>query len=125
MDQTIECDVTTGDDFLSERGIATVDLLKLDLEGGEHLALRGFDRAFRAGGKIRLVQFEYGQVNIITKFLLRDYYEFFRERGYVVGKLYPDFVDFREYRYRDEDFLGPNYVACSADDPGLSALRGR
>ena len=32
--------------------------------------------------------------------------------AYAVGKLYPDFVDFRDYRLEDEDFLGPNFVAC-------------
>jgi len=122
MDHTIECQVTSGDDFLRQSEIATVDLLKLDIEGAELLALRGFEAAL-AGRRVRLVQFEYGQVNIITKCLLRDFYEFFTARGYVIGKLFPDFVDFREYSFRDEDFLGPNYVACRSDDPALPALR--
>jgi len=28
-----------------------------------------------------------------------------------LGKIYPNYVDFREYRFQDEDFLGPNYLA--------------
>ena len=32
-------------------------------------------------------------------------------RGYLVGRLFPDFVDFRAYALEDEDFSGPNYVA--------------
>ena len=74
------------------------------------MVLNGFDAAFRAG-QIDVIQFEYGKVNIITHFLLRDFYEFLEPRGYSVGKLFPDHVDFRSYDLEDEDFLGPNYVA--------------
>jgi len=62
-------------------------------------------------GRIDVIQFEYGKVNIITHFLLRDFYEFLEPRGYLVGRLFPDFVDFRAYALEDEDFSGPNYVA--------------
>jgi hypothetical protein len=48
-----------------------IDLLKLDTEGAEHLVLRGFDGAL-ARGRIAAVQFEYGRVNAVTGFLLRD-----------------------------------------------------
>jgi len=72
-----------------------------------------------------LVQFEYGRVNILTHFLLRDFYELFARFGYVVGKIYPDHVDFRSYDLGDEDFLGPNYFACSAGDPIISVLSKR
>ena len=43
----------------------------------------------------------------MTHFLLYDFYEFFETRGYVVGKIYPNYVDFRAYDLNDEDFLGP------------------
>ena len=29
----------------------------------------------------------------------------------MVGKLFPNHVDFRAYDLQDKDFLGPNYVA--------------
>jgi len=68
-----------------------------------------------ARNDISLVQFEYGRVNIVNHFLLRDFYAFFRERGYVVGKIFPNYVEFRDYDLMDEDFLGPNYLACAED----------
>jgi len=113
-----------GDEFLAREGIGRVDFLKLDVEGAEHLALKGLDGYLRQG-KVRFVQFEYGRVNILTHFLLRDFYELFQGYGYAVGKIYPDYVEFREYDLRDEDFLGPNYLACPRSDEALHRLSGR
>jgi FkbM family methyltransferase len=122
--ETIDCDVSSGDAFLAAHGIAEVDFLKVDVEGAEHLVFRGFEQAL-AGRRIRFVQFEYGYVNILSGFLLKNFYDLFAGHGYVVGKIYPDGVDVRDYRLTDEDFLGPNYLACRSDEPLLPWLQGR
>jgi FkbM family methyltransferase len=119
--ERIECPVMRGDDFLTREGINQVDFLKLDVEGAEHLVLQGLEDHLRER-RVRFVQFEYGRVNILTRFLLRDFYQLFATCGYVVGKIYPDYVDFREYDLSDEDFLGPNYLACRAGDEMLGRL---
>lgn len=108
-----QADVRTGDAYLAEHGIDRIDLLKIDVEGAEEAVLRGFVRAF-AEQRITLVQFEYGWVNAHNGFRLKDAYAFFEERGFVLGKLYPEGVAFKPYAYADEDFVGPNYVACHA-----------
>jgi len=121
--EAVECAVYQGDEFLARQEIGEVDFMKLDVEGAEHLVLQGLESSLRAQ-RVRFVQFEYGRVNILTHFLLRDLYELFRSYGYVVGKIYPDHVDFREYDLADEDFLGPNYLACHATDGLVGRLRG-
>ncbi|HEX4780376.1 MAG TPA: FkbM family methyltransferase [Usitatibacter sp.] len=103
-----------GDEHAARNGIAHIDLLKIDVEGMEEAVLRGFDALF-ARQAIDLVQFEYGRVAILNHFLLADFHAFFRERGYVLGKVYPGYVDFRDYDHGDEDFLGPNFLACRKD----------
>jgi len=80
------------------------------VEGAERLVLKGFSEALDAG-RIDVIQFEYGKVAILTHFLLKDFYELFEDKGYAVGKIFPDHVDFRPYKLEDEDFLGPNYLA--------------
>ena len=106
----LECPVRRGDDYLRENKIERIDLLKLDVEGAERQVLGGFAKTLDEG-RIDVIQFEYGKVAILTHFLLKDAYDLLEAKGYTVGKLYPDHVDFRAYKLEDEDFLGPNYVA--------------
>ena len=119
-------DLNTGDYFMAEHGIDFVDLLKIDVEGAEMDVLLGFKEAF-TNQCIRIVQFEYGHLNIISRQLLIDHYDFFDSCGYLVGKLYPHGVDFRSYELKHEDFIGPNYVAVRKTDKAaleILSLRG-
>lgn len=118
---TADIELIKGDDYIMNNHIDRVDFLKLDLEGSEYDALLGFQKAI-GDGRIRLIQFEYGYINITTKRLLVDYYAFFNEYGYVIGKVFPKSVEFREYMFKYEDFLGPNYVAVRKSDTGLISL---
>ena len=99
-----------GDIFCAEKGIDNIDFLKIDVEGYEHKVLKGFEGILKRGG-IKVIQFEYGYVNIDTHFLLKDFYDYLQSFGMKLGKIYPSYVDFREYEYKDEDFYGPNYLA--------------
>lgn len=108
--QIIDVSVKKGDDFCKENAIGSIDFLKIDVEGFENKVLAGFE-GMLGKGSIKILQFEYGTININTHFLLKDFYEYLENFGMVVGKIYPNFVDFREYRYADENFYGPNYLA--------------
>jgi FkbM family methyltransferase len=106
--------VTTGDLYCRERGITAIDLLKIDVEGAEHLVLKGFADMLTAAS-IRIIQFEYGMTNIYSHFLLIDFYRLLEGHGYVIGKIMPNGVAFKSYAPQDEDFLGPNYLAVKRD----------
>jgi len=80
----------------------------------EERVLSGFGQMLERQA-IDVVQFEYGRASILSHFLLRDYHEFFTRRGYVVGRVFPNHVEFREYELGDESFLGGNYLACRRD----------
>jgi FkbM family methyltransferase len=110
-----------GDDFVSEKNIGSIDFLKLDIEGAEYDALLGFEKSIKSG-IIKAVQFEYGYINITTKHLLVDYYSFFEANGYIVGKIFPKKVEFREYNFIYEDFLGPNFIAVKKSETKLIEL---
>jgi FkbM family methyltransferase len=113
--------VMTGDQYIANNKIQTVDVLKIDVEGMEESVLRGFEKAL-ARQVIRLIQFEYNTTNIASKFLLRDAYDLFASHGYILGKLYPNYVEFRDYHYRHEDFCGPNMIAVRKVDAPLIEL---
>ncbi len=118
---TLWCNVVSGDDYCAEHDIDHIDFLKLDIEGAELPALRGFSRMLTTGS-VDVIQFEYGYVNIPPKSLLKDIVDFLTVHGYAVGKMFPTYVDFRPYELRDEDFLGPNYCAVRQNRPELIAL---
>jgi FkbM family methyltransferase len=109
-----EARVVSGDNYCRQHGIDRIGFLKVDVEGFEGKVIEGFRHMFEQRA-IDLMQFEYGYVNIETKFLLHDFYRHFRAVGMLVGKLYPNGVHFRDYRHRDEDFIGPNYIAVRED----------
>ncbi len=114
--QTIE--LTKGDDFIGEHQIEMIDLLKIDVEGVEYDVLLGFEEQIQKR-KIKVIQFEYGYINISTKKLLIDYYNFFESRGYLIGKIFPKTVEFRKYDFKYEDFLGPNFIAVKKTETEL------
>ncbi|MEA1887459.1 MAG: FkbM family methyltransferase [Bacteroidota bacterium] len=118
---SVSINMTTGDSVMKEYGINYIDLLKLDLEGAEYEALKGFSKAFE-NKQIRMIQFEYGYINITTRKLLLYFYEFFEQYGYIIGKVFPKTVEFRPYKFKYEDFTGPNFVAVHKDDLVLRNL---
>jgi FkbM family methyltransferase len=121
--EEVHVQVIPGDAYLRRHDVDHVDMLKIDVEGAEFLVLNGFTDAF-ARGAIDLVQFEYGPLNLTTRKFLGDFYAFFAGHGYLVGKLYPEGVAFKPYELNDEDFVGPNYIACrSVRTDLIAALR--
>jgi FkbM family methyltransferase len=114
----IDVPLACGDEFCGEHGIERIDLLKLDVEGAELDVLRGFERML-GQHRVDVIQFEYGRVNVRSRALLCDFYDFLLERGYRVGKLYPREVEFRPYDTRHENFIGPNFVAVSERRPDI------
>lgn len=111
-------ELVRGDEFLKENKLDFVDFLKLDIEGAEYDALIGFEKSIK-NGRIKVIQFEYGYINISTKKLLIDFYNFFEANDYVVGKIFPKTVEFRKYEFKYEDFIGPNFIAVKKSEVAL------
>ena len=113
--------VMTGDSYMEKYGIDHINFLKIDVEGGEPRVLRGLRNAF-TNKKIDIVQFECNRFVALSKFLLIDFYKFFERYEYIIGKIYFDYIDFREYDWRNENFYGPNYLAVRRDRTDLIDL---
>ena len=119
--QSVEVNCVKGDDFCKKFNIELIDFLKIDTEGSEFQILLGFQEMIK-NGRIRFIQFEYGVFSLETKYLLKDFFSFFKSYGYCVGKLYPDFIDFTDYNYRKENFMVANYVAILSNERVLTKL---
>jgi FkbM family methyltransferase len=108
----------TGDALCAEQGIVQIDLLKVDVEGAESAVLRGFDKML-ASRRISVIQFEYEKLNAATKFLLQDFYALLGGYGYTIGKIFPNYVEFRDYAFEHEMLWGSNYLAVLKNRPDL------
>ena len=102
--------VMKGDDYVASREIDKIDFLKVDTEGAEERVFKGFEHCLRQG-RIKMIQFEYGYICVLTKWLLKDSYEYLTQFGYSLGKLTPNGIQFHDYALYHEDFQGPDYVA--------------
>ncbi len=117
----VDVPVRTGDSYLADSGIEKVDLLKMDVEGAEGLVIQGFKESF-ARKAIRAVQFEYGRVSILTKYLLRDFYEDLTKHGFTVGRITDTGVTFTPYDMSMERFNDSNWLAVHESQPQLVDL---
>ena len=116
--QKVICQLRNSKEYCTEANVNQIDFLKIDTEGSDYLVLKGLEDYLR-NRKIRVIQFEYNLNNILSKFLLRDFYELLNKYGYEIGKVYPKSVEFRPYNYKMEDFIGLNYLAIHKSDKEL------
>lgn len=117
-----EVAVTTIDAILDDRGIQSVDLAKMDLEGHEIFALRGASKSLETH-RIKALTFEIGTSNVDSRTFFRDYYDLLTSYGYKIHRIYPGgkTVTVSEYYEDLEYFRGvTNYVATVESQGGVN-----
>ena len=102
--------VVKGDDYIESRNVENIDFLKIDTEGAEENVFKGFEKSL-SQGKIKVIQFEYGYICVLTKWMLIDSYKYLTPFGYHLGRLKNGSIEFKDYNLMDEDFNGPEYIA--------------
>ncbi len=111
--------ITTGNLFSKDNG--RPDLLKIDVEDMSLTeVLLGCGDLLQGVGSPAMIQFEYGDTYIPGNNTLFSIYNLLSKFGYSVGRLYPNFVDFKDYTYDDEHFRMGNYIAVRSNE--LKAL---
>jgi len=89
----------------------TIDLVKLDIEGFELAALRGFGESIY---KTRVIQFEFGGCNLDTRTNFQDFYYFFSGLMFKIYRITPiGLNEIDKYRELDEIYLTTNFVAVN------------
>ncbi|QYY35085.1 FkbM family methyltransferase [Ruficoccus sp. ZRK36] len=110
----VEVPLVRLDDFLSERSIPHVDLLKLDVEGHEMEALKGLGE-YCHPDKTSVIQFEYGATTLDANSNLKSLFDYLNGRGYEIAKIVKRGLSPRRYRPWLETFQFCNFVACHPD----------
>lgn len=101
----------TLDDFCASRQIQRIDFMKVDTEGGELSVLRGARRML-ASGCIGAIQFEFNEMNVLSRTFLLDFYKTLD--GFLIyrldsDRLIPEFA----YNSRNEQFRYQNFLAVA------------
>lgn len=93
-------------------GLGTIDLLKVDVEGGELAVLQGAAPLIEAS-RIRAIQFEFGGTHLDSRTYLRDFFELLTPL-YAIHRMLPrGLVPLPYYSEELEIFLLCNYAAIA------------
>lgn len=102
--------VRTVDEFLRQRGIESVGMMKVDTEGFDLEVLKGADGAL-GRGVIELVQFEYNWRWLLNKSSLREVFTLIEGKPYRLGKLEGELIVFHDkWHFELDRFFENNYV---------------
>lgn len=107
--------LTTLDDYCAKHGVETIDFLKLDIEGHEVAALRGAKRMI-GEGRIRFLQFEFGENNVSSRTFMSDFDKLLGQRFRFFRVVPGGLVPWRYEGGRSEVFATMNYL-CERIDP--------
>jgi FkbM family methyltransferase len=101
----------TLDDFCIARNVPRIDFLKIDTEGHELAILEGA-KSCLATGKIRVIQFEFNEMNVVSRVFLKDFYSLLS--AFVLFRLDASrLIPLGAYNARNEIFQFHNIVAFS------------
>ena len=105
LDKSEMVDLKRVEDYINERKIPRIDFLKIDIEGHELFAFKGFG-PYLSSKFIRAIQFEYGGTNLDSHTSLREIYDLLEERGFEIFKIMPKYIEKRQYYpYMDNFFI--------------------
>src|SRR5207244_3538332 len=98
--------LTTMDHFCCAEQISGIDFLKIDTEGNELKVLKG-SQSLIQNNAIRAIQFEFNEMNVISRVFLRDFYDLLQ--GFTFYRLLPDgLLPLGRYSPRNEIFAFQN-----------------
>ena len=110
MNNEEEVDLIRFDKYWDKNN-ATIDYVKIDVEGHELEVLEGFGKLL---SKTKLIQFEFGGGNIDTRTYFQDFWYFFLERNFIIYRITPrGFLRISAYKEKYENFQTTNYIALN------------
>lgn len=102
--------ITTLDRFCTANGIATIDFLKIDIEGYEWHFFNGA-RGMLEAGKIGMIQFELGVGAVDGKYFFKDIFYLLNPRYRIYRITKNNLYEISKYKEQYEVFLTTNYLA--------------
>jgi hypothetical protein len=114
LDKQEKISLDTAANYIEKKGLKHIDFVKIDVEGHELSAFKGFAE-FLNSDFIDFLQFEYGGANLDSKTSLMEIYQLLEERGFRIAKMMPKGLEIRTYKPFMENYQYANYVAISTE----------
>jgi FkbM family methyltransferase len=108
--QKFEVDAVTLDDYTDYKEINHIDFLKIDTEGHELAVLKGASRLLQ-NRKISLIQFEFNEMNIVSRVFFKDFYDMLFPEYNFFRLLPQGLLPIKQYDSSLEVFMFQNYLA--------------
>lgn len=105
-----EIELQTLDDFCAAHSVASIQLLKLDVEGHELAVLQGAHRMIE-GKAIEAIQFEFGGCDIDSRTFFQDYFYLLNPQYRLYRILIDGLAPIDAYQEEQEIFLTTNFLA--------------
>jgi len=112
LDKSEVVDLKRVEDYINERNIPRIDFLKIDIEGHELFAFKGFG-PYLSSKFITAIQFEYGGANLDSHTSLMEIYTLLEGQGFEIFKIKPKYLERRKYHPYMENYFYSNYIAIS------------
>jgi FkbM family methyltransferase len=101
--------IITIDEYLANEKIDGIDLLKIDIEGGEYDALKGAEKSIK-NKKIKHIQFEFGPGNITARKFFLDFWELLSDDYHFYQVMKGGILPIKNYNADLEIFKTANYL---------------
>lgn len=105
----IPIEIKTIDGYCLEKNINKIDFLKIDTEGYELNVLKGAKRMLLEN-RIGIIQFEFNEMNIISRVFLKDFYDLLGETYDFYRLDSKKLIPLNEYKPSNEIFLFQNII---------------
>jgi FkbM family methyltransferase len=103
------------DSVCRDLDVASIDLLKLDVEGHELAVLKGAGNLIQSGA-IRFIQFEFGGTGVDARVYFRDYFDLLNPRYHIYRIVRNGLHPIVKYDVLHEVFLTSNFLAVWRGD---------
>lgn len=105
--------LNTLDDFADEHNIDRISLLKIDTEGNEYPILKGAKRLLEEE-RIDLLQFEFGEMNVVSKCFFKDFFDLLNPSFYLFRLLPGGLLPITKYNARQHEiFIFQNIIGIN------------
>ncbi len=110
LDEAVDVQLKTIDEFLKEEKISHIHLLKIDTEGHEINVLNGA-KSIIDSNNVSYIQFEFGGCNIDSKTYFRDFWHLLNDKYKIYRIVKNGLQPINNYEERHEIFITTNYLA--------------